>query len=275
MPYSIEIHRCGDYHNHSRGNIAGAGNEGEKMDRVMKITLALFFIILAAFIGMVAYNGYVDTAYRNTFFGNYSYTCTISTDAPLSNVTFFIPVPADREGNSPVVSAFSSHTVNGIPAEWQTALYDTGKSTMIKVEVPAIVPPEGTTASNPYTLVLSSEASSRNPIDTKNPVDKSAMFRPVQALTARECPQEISTGAGAQCTSYTTSLYADYTTSPDTIMTIQASITGRNTWTIFEPRSNEYRTVVITVMKGSHKGWVAMDGILSSGAGTYDISGGA
>ena len=101
------------------------------------------------------------------------------------------------------------------------------------------------------------------------------MFRPVQALTGGECPAEISAWTGAQCASYTTSLYADYTTSPETLMTMQAYVTGRNTWTIFEPRSNEYHSGVIIVMKGSHKGWTAMDGILSSGIGTYDIPAGA
>jgi hypothetical protein len=101
------------------------------------------------------------------------------------------------------------------------------------------------------------------------------MFRPVQVLTTRECPKEISAGAGTQCASYTTSLYADYTTTSEAVTTIQAYITGRNTWTIFEPRSNEYRAGVITVMNGSHKGWTAMDGMLSSGTGTYDIPAGA
>jgi hypothetical protein len=244
------------------------------MDKIIKICLGLFTIILVAFAGALTYTAYSETMYTDTLEGTYSYTCTITTDASLYNVTLFIPVPVDPVGNSPMVSLFSNRMMQGVPANWETTLFDTGKSTLLKVTTPVITVPEGTTASHPYKITLSSGTPSRTPIDTRDPAAKSVMFRPVQALTASECPGEISAGAGAQCASYTTSLYADYTTSPETITTIQSSVTGRNTWTIFEPRSNEYRADVITVMKGSHKGWTLMDGLLSSGIGTYDIPAG-
>ena len=245
------------------------------MDKIIRICLGLFTIILVAFAGVLTYTAYNETMYRNSLEGTYTYTCTITTDAPLYNVTLFIPVPVDMAGNSPMVSRFSNRTMNGVPADWGTTLFGTGKSTLLKVTTPAITVPEGTTASRPYMITLSSETTSRTPIDTRDPARKSALFRPVQALTTRKCPGEIAAGAGAQCASYTTSLYADYTTSPETITTIQASVTGRNTWTIFEPRSNEYRADVIIVMNGSHKGWGVMEGNLSSGIGMYDIPAGA
>ena len=48
-----------------------------------------------------------------------------------------------------MVSEFSNQTMNGVPADWDTTLFDTGKSTLLKVTTPAIIPPEGTTASKP------------------------------------------------------------------------------------------------------------------------------
>jgi hypothetical protein len=245
------------------------------MDRIIYVTLCVLMVIATPFAGILAYTAYTEFAYRNTLSGNYTYLCTIDTDAPLYNVTLFIPVPVDRNGNSPIAAEFSSRAMKGIPSGWDTSLFDTGKSTLLKITVPEIIPPEGTTASHPYTVTFSSESASRTPIDTKNPVEMSAMFRPVQGLTPGKCPPEISTAAGAQCAFYTTSLYADYSAPADTITTIHASITGRNTWTVFELRSNEYHADVITVMKGSHKGWVAMEGRLSSGTGTYDNPAGA
>lgn len=245
----------------------------EIMDKVMRITLALFFIILAVFIAMVAYNGYVETAYRNSFSGNYSYTCTISTDDLLSNVTFFIPVPADRDGNSPVVSAYSSHAVGGVPADWKTTLYDTGKSTMIKVEAPAIVPPTGTTASSPYTIVLSTEAASRTPIDTQKPAEKSAVFRPMQDLHERTCV--ISAGSTVPCLAFTTTVYADYRTAPGTRVKITSGLTGRNAWIVFEPHSNEFRSEFSLELTGEHHGWAEAGGQLISGIGSYDIPAGS
>jgi hypothetical protein len=244
------------------------------MDKVIKTSLGLFMVILAAFTGIITYTGYTENAYRNTISGNYTYTCTIITDAPLYNVTLFIPVPADTTGNSPVISAFSSHTVSGVPAGWETTLYDTGKATMVKVTTPAVIPPAGTNAASPYTVTFSSDTASRTPIDTKDPVGKSAMFRPVQALSENTCPQGPADG-NTRCFTYTTSVYADYGTAADTTVTITSAVSGKNTWTIFEPRSNEYHTDISTSMKGENHGWALLEGKLTSGTGTYDIPAGA
>jgi hypothetical protein len=231
------------------------------MDKIIKISLGMFMVILVAFTGIMTYTAYTEIAYRNTITGTYSYTCTITTGFPLYNVTLFIPVPADRSGNSPVVSSFSSHSVTGVPPGWETTLFDTGKSTMVKVTAPAIIPPEGTSASNPYTVTFSSETTSRFPVDTRDPVGNSAMFRPVQSMDSKG--------------TYTTSLYADYTTSPDTIVHITSAVTGKNTWKIFEPRSNEYHTEIGVVLKGENHGWVVPDGLLASGIGSYDTPAGS
>jgi hypothetical protein len=242
------------------------------MDKIVGITLCLFIIILVPFAGIGSYNGYVESAYRNTITGTYNYTCIITTEAPLYNVTLFIPVPADRSGNSPVVSGFSSGTMNGIPADWETTLYDTGKATMLKVTTPAIQPPEGTTASSPYTVLISSETTGRFPVETWDPVAAGVLFRPPQSLSEMSCPPEYS-GAGSRCFTYTTSLFAEYNTSADNTVTITSSVDGRNAWKIFEPRSNEYHTIIGVTLRGENHGWTAPDGRLSTGIGTYDAPG--
>jgi hypothetical protein len=229
------------------------------MDKIIKTSLGLFMVILVAFAGMITYTGYTETAYRNTISGTYTYTCTITMDSPLYNVTLFIPVPVDNTGNSPIVSKFSSQMMNGVPADWETTLFDTGKSTLLKVTTPA---------------TFSSVTTSRTPLDTRNPVEKSAMFRPVQALSEKPCPQGPA-DSSSRCFTYTTSVYADYMTAADTTVTITSAVTGKNTWTIFEPRSNEYHTDISTSMKGENHGWVVLKGKLTSVTGTYDIPAGA
>jgi hypothetical protein len=241
------------------------------MDNVVKICLGLFIIILAAFTGSAVYTEYSEIAYRNTLTGTYTYTCTITTDSSLYNVTLFLPVPADTRGNSPIVSEFSNKMMTGVPSGWDTTLFDTGKSTLVKIMTPEIIVPEGTSAQHPYTIIITTETASRTPIDTRNPGEKSALFRPVQALGEKACPQAGS----SRCFTYTTSLYADYSTSADTTVTITSSVTGKNTWKIFEPRSNEYHADISTSMKGEHKGWAVPAGGLSSGIGSYDIPAGA
>lgn len=239
------------------------------MDRIIKTTLGIFIVILVTFTGIITYTAYTETAYRNTLTGTYTYTCNITTGSPLYNVTLFIPVPADSTGNSPMVSEFSNTSMKGVPVEWETTLYDTGKSTLLKVMTSAIVPPEGTSAQHPYTVTFASETVSRIPIDTRNPVEKSAMFRPVQALKENSCP-EVRSDNGSRCFTYSTSVYADYRTAADTTVTITSTVTGKNTWTIFGQSSNEYHTEIIVSMKGENHGWSLVEGRLSSGIGIYD-----
>lgn len=239
------------------------------MDKIIRITLGLFIIILVAFTGIVSYNAYVESSYRNSINGTYTYTCAITMDAPLYNVTLFLPVPADKTGNSPMVSEFSRGVMPGVPAGWETTLFDTGKATMLKVVTPAILPPEGTDASHPYTITFSSSTSSPSAVRTQDPVERGVMFRPVQALKENVCPQGQS-GSSSRCFTYTTSLYADYGTDADTTVTINAAVAAKNSWKIFEPRSNEYHTEIAASMRGENHGWAVSEGTLSSGIGTYD-----
>jgi hypothetical protein len=236
------------------------------MDKILKITLGLLLVLFIISTSVFTYQAYVDRAYRESLSGTYYYTCTIRTDSPLSNVTFFIPVPADPAGNSPVVAGFSTGTISGIPADWDVTLYDTGKATMVKIMTPAITPPPG---SGPYTIRMSADIPSGTAIDTRDPLNASALFHPVGGLTRVPCVPGRYTGNPA-CYTYTTSLYADYGAAADASVTITATIIGRNTWTIFEPGSNEYTSEVVLHLTGPQQGWSAMSGTLADHIGSYD-----
>ena len=241
------------------------------MDKIIRISLSLLIVILIAFTSMVTYQAFVKSAYLNSLSSTYSYTCTITTDSTLSNVTLFIPVPEDPLGNSPIVARFSAHAITGLPYNWTATIYDTGKATMVKITTPAITPTAGTSPAKPFTITLSSEMQSDKLIDTREPIKNSAMFQPVRELQPVACP---AAGSAVQenprCYRYVTSLYADYETAPGASVNITSTVVGRNSWNIFEPGSNEYTTVTSLLISGSHDGWVTMQGTLTSGTGTYD-----
>ena len=240
------------------------------MDKIIRVSLGLLLVILIAAVSVFAYQAYVEKAYRESLSGTWSYTCTITTDSPLSNVTFFIPVPADRSGNSPVVAGFSTRDIAGIPDDWEVTLYDTGKATMVKVTVPAIAVPDGTSPANPAVIRMSAELKTDTAIDTADPINSSAMFRPVGELVQVPCPAGQAVQGSPSCYRYVTQLYADYEASPEASVTISATLTGRNTWRIFEPGSNEYETGVSLQMDGAQHGWSAMNGTLAEHIGQYD-----
>jgi hypothetical protein len=230
-------------------------------------------IILAglAFSSVVLYQTGVENAYRASLSSTYSYTCTITTDSPLSNVTLYIPVPADMQGNSPIVERFSTRTVTGIPGDWSVSLYDTGKATMVRISTPAIPPAGSTSKKYPLTFVLSSEMRSDRVIDTHDPEQNSALFRPVREVRQVTCPPEGSAINGTpRCYHYLTSLYADYRASPETTVEISSSVTGNNTWKVFEPRSNTYTSTINLKMVGEKRGWQKLDGFLKNSTGSYD-----
>jgi len=190
----------------------------------------------------------------------------------ISNVTFFIPVPADIRGNSPVVERFSTRDVGGLPDDWTVTLFDTGKATMVRITTPGIAPPPETSREKPFSISLSSELTSATLIDTREPVANSALFRTVRDVREVSCPMDNSGLPGTpRCYHYNTSLYADFRASPDTQVSVISSITGRNRWKIFEPGSNEYMSRISLEMEGEKHGWETVSGFLRNSTGKYDV----
>ncbi len=243
------------------------------MDKIIKIALGLFIIILVLFVAFVSYFSYVDTAYRNSLTGTYQYTCTISTDDLLSNVTLFLPVPANSGGNSPVVAQISSQEISGVPADWNLTLYGTGKATLLKVSARKIGQPAINGSTQTTVITLGVNVSAPAYIDTGSPVEHAAIFRPVQGLHAVSCPSgDIQPGSTPVCYQYTTSTYADYTAPASATVSISASISGTNAWTIFKPESNEYQNqITMLTLHGGYHGWVTTLGWIESGIGSYDM----
>jgi len=241
------------------------------MDRIIKISLGLFMVILVVFVSVVSYQVFEEKAYRTSLSSTYSYTCTITTDSSLSNVTLFLPVPADPSGNSPIVAQFSTLAIAGLPDDWTVTLYDTGKATLVRITTPLITPPAGTSPEKPYGILLSSEMKSDKVIDTREPIQNSALFRPVRDLRQVSCPPDSSEEKGTpQCYRYLTSLYADYQAPSNASVMITSSLTGKNSWKIFEPKSNEYTTTISLLMSGEPHGWSTMNGTLTTSIGIYD-----
>ena len=241
------------------------------MDRMIKISLGLFMVLLIVFVPVVSYQVFVEKAYLISLSSTYSYTCTITADPSLSNATLFLPVPADPFGNSPIVAQFSAHDIAGLPEDWTVTLYDTGKATMVRITTPVITPPTETIPEKPYVIKFSSEMKSDKVIDTRDPINNSALFRPARDLRQVSCPPDSSQVKGTpQCYHYLTSLYADYQAPSNASVSITSSLTGKNSWKIFEPKSNEYTTNISLLMSGEHHGWSTMNGTLTKSIGIYD-----
>jgi hypothetical protein len=241
------------------------------MDRTIKITISIFIAVLVATVVFALYSGYVTSAYQSTRTGTYSYSLSISTDSPLTNITLFVPVPADLKGNSPAVSQLSAGQMQGIPGSWQTTLFDTGKTTLVKIHIPSIVPPAGTSPDHPFTVTITSDQPVENTIDTVDPVASSPVFRPLQNLRQTACSGfGAGNGGNPECSEFSTALYADYTADPNAVVTITSSITGKNSWAVFGQKTNEYTSVISLLLHGPNHGWATARGSLAQRIGSFD-----
>jgi hypothetical protein len=241
------------------------------MDNVIKSASGLFLIIAVIFVSIVSYTAFMENAYRESLMSTYSYSCTISADSALSNVTLFIPVPAGSTGNSPVVEWFSAHRIGGIPPEWKTTLTGSNKGTYVEIKTPVISAVQNGTLKNGYAIELSMHAISSRLIDTQNPQEHGAVFYPMQDVRTVDCHNSVNGTNGTRaCFSYVIPVYADYSASPDTQVTISSEMTGRNTWKIFGPAENEYRASFSVLILGDHHGWIAAKGSLETGLGSDD-----
>jgi hypothetical protein len=241
------------------------------MDRIIKITIGLIIVILIAFAAVVAYNNYIVAEYRNSLTSSYSYSCTFSTEDVLTNVTFFLPVPEDTKGNSPIITEIGNHHVNGIPHDWSATLYGTGKTTYLKISTPSLGLPPINGSAQTSIVLLTVTAPSPGPIDTLTPIQNAEVFRPVQSIQNEACPALNATPGQTSCYRYLTSVYADYTASPRAVVRINAGLDARNTWKISEPASNAYKNTVAVELHGDNHGWVTTTGWLESGIGSYNV----
>jgi hypothetical protein len=242
------------------------------MDKVIRITSGLIIVLLVAFVAGVSYTGFVEQAYRTSLSSTYEYSCTITTDSPISNVTLFIPVPADRTGNSPVVAQYSAQEIEGLPVDWKVTLFDTGKATLAKITTPAIIPPKETDSSHPFSIRLSINTGSKEMINTRSPVEQGVMFRPVQDLRKANCPaNNTGTRGDPLCHEYLIPAYADYQAPVNASVSITSTLKGKNSWKIFEPQFNEYDAKISILMSGENHGWTVMKGTLESNQGAYTM----
>ena len=242
------------------------------MDKIIRITSGLIIVLLVTFVASVTYTGFVEHAYRTSLSSTYDYSCTITTDSQLSNVTLFIPVPSDRAGNSPIVAQYSAQEIVGLPADWKVTLFDTGKAILAKITTPAIIPPSGTSPSHPFTIRLSIKTDSKEVINTGSPIEQGVMFRPVQDITKVDCPVKNNGLSGEPvCNQYLIPVYADYQAPMNASIRITSTLQGKNSWKIFEPQFNEYNAEISVLMFGENHGWTVMKGTLESSIGSYTV----
>jgi hypothetical protein len=237
------------------------------MDRTLQRVLAILAVVSLAFLAAISINLYMEITYRATLSSTYEYRLSITSDATLENATFYIPVPARGPEASAVLKEIGAGGLLGVPQGWNMSLIGTEKFTMLEVTAREIAPsPIG----RPY--LLSVNARVNGPIDTRNAGTGDLVLVPSAKRMPAVCGNlDSQASPEMRCELYQGPTYADFTAPGNVHLTIFAFLTGRNTWDVFGPSSNEYQDGLQVSFSGGTRGWHTGDGILVTGIGDYGI----
>ncbi|MDD1661508.1 MAG: hypothetical protein LUQ49_03495 [Methanomicrobiales archaeon] len=237
------------------------------MDRTLfrvLVVLAVASVIALAAISMTLY---MEIAYRATLSGTYEYRVSITSDAALENVTLYVPIPARGAEASPVLAGIGGGNLKGVPQGWSTSLIGTEKFTLLEVTARGM---QANPVGRPY--VLSVNVKVQGPIDTRNAGTDDLVLVPAAKRTPVVCgSMDAQASPEARCEMYQGSAYADFTASGNAHLSIFTLITGRNSWDVFGPSSNEYQDGLQVSFPAGTRGWRTGDGILVTGIGDYGI----
>ncbi|MGA2934947.1 MAG: hypothetical protein ABSD81_07315 [Methanomicrobiales archaeon] len=237
------------------------------MDRTLFRVLAVLAVVSVIFLAAISINVFMEITYRATLSSTYEYRVSITSDTTLENVTFYIPVPAKGPEASAVLQGIGAGDLQGLPQGWNISLIGTEKFTMLAVTAREIA---SSPVGRPY--LLSVNARVDGPIDTRNAGTGGLVLVPAAKRTPAVCGNMDSQASPEmRCELYQGSTYADFTAPGNVHLTIFTFLTGRNTWDVFGPSSNEYQDGLQVSFSGGTRGWQTGDGILVTGIGDYGI----
>lgn len=252
------------------------------MDTALRHLIRILCIALLLAALFVGFSAYVQGTYRETLSSTYTYEVTLETDAVLTNVTLFLPLPGDS-GRSPVTLAVGRGDLAGLPGGWGLGLYGAGNATFMKITADRIAPeyrpppvPAGEEADPaavpvPVPVRLVVEAAADDRIDTARPLGNAAVLRPKYNLTEVACDFPHDAASPPVCYTYETAFFASYVTAPDARVTITVGLTGSNTWFVFGWSGNELRDRAVLTLTGPGDGWQRVRGAMTAGIGRYEI----
>ena len=237
------------------------------MDRTLSGVLAILVVASVIFLAAVSITLYTEITYRATLSSVYDYRVSITSDTPLRNVTLYLPIPTRGTEGSAVLEAIGAGGLRGLPAGWKTSLIGTEKITMLEVTAPAMA---ASPVGRPYLLSVS--VPTTGPIDTRNADTAGVVLAPSAVRVPAECGNiNGQTSQDTRCGLYKGSAYADFAATGNVRLSVFIFLTGRNSWDVFGPSSNEYQDGLQVTFTGAERGWQTGDGLLVTGIGDYGL----
>jgi hypothetical protein len=242
---------------------------GESMDRILRAVLVILAVGLAIFLLAFLANAVMGMMFWSSYRGTYEYRVSLAPDTTLRNVTLYVPVPTRGTAASPVLIAIGGRALTGVPAGWGVAPIGTEKFTFMELTGAELAPnPDG----SPTILSVNISPGSRDGrlMGTLNPAAGEYILGSVDQAVPVACRgPDTATSPGARCWASTGRAYAGFSAPENAHLAVSVSLTGRNTWDVFGPSSNEFRDSLVFSFSGADQGWKTGEGLLAGGIGDY------
>ncbi|MFD1562701.1 hypothetical protein ACFR99_03925 [Haloarchaeobius amylolyticus] len=256
--------------------------------RTLGIALLAVTVVAALLIGGLVVLS--DSLAEDSYTSEYSYDVEITTNGTLTNATMLVPVPVS-DGEVSVAGALEDGDYYAQPEAFSSRIVETDRGPMLEVTVDEfVVEPEyyrvveegelGRTEpitadeydpDDPDMFVrdtdryeLTVRVESDEPIETREPVGTEPVLEPRVDATETDCLD-----GPERCYEYTGFVYAEYDTDPSTDVSIRVTHHGENSWWVGGWSGNWYRDAVAVDLAGPQADWIAVDGSLEAGQGSY------
>jgi len=182
----------------------------------------------------------------------YTYELTVTNDHDLDGFELMVPLPS-QAGDTTLGNAIVSSGKAKYPSGWDAILVGDEQAVFLKISTDRL-----SASASPHRLTVT--ISSETLIDTKNPGNDPWQVSPVAGMT----------GEGGNA-SYTTSLYARFDARDDTVTSIEAVSSGRNSWRYPLAGGNSFTNHIGLSIPGPASGWHTAHGTIAAGLGKYAL----
>ena len=256
--------------------------------RTLGIGLLAVAVVAALLIGGLVVLS--ETLAEDSYTSEYSYDVEITTNGTLTNATILVPVPV-ADGEVAVAGALEDGDYYAQPEAFSSRIVETDRGPMLEVTADEfVVEPEyyrvveegemGRTEPitadeydpddpdmfvrdrDQYELTLRIESDER--IETREPVGTEPVLEPRVDASETACSD-----GRERCQEYTGSIYAEYDADPSTDVSIRVAHRGENSWWVGGWSGNWYSDEVTVSLGGPQADWIAVDGTLEAGQGSY------
>jgi hypothetical protein len=236
-----------------------AGISGDRMLRIITAFLAIVFVVLAG--PFLAFSAQ-ERIYHSTRESRLVYTLTLTSSSTLTDVTFFIPLPTDGEGMSPVIQLLGAGNQSNLLDGSQTSIYGANNESYLKISTERLpIPSDDGGMTYSFTVTAVSPA-----MNTRLPLQYDYTLLPKQNLLSIPCGPDLSRDQ-SRCFTYEGRIYASYYAPSDVRVEIRAEVLGTNRWRILQEYWNEYCDGLSLQVEGPISGWQPAEGYLVTSKG--------